>query len=334
MNRSTLHRTRSVSDSERVVVVDLTLDSERSARPLTGERGDGVRKRILGAGLIVLGTGLVVNSLLGPLVFDVIRYHVSPSLRNQTIGIDAMTVGIVAPMCVLLGWMQLMGTTRLTTSGAAALSLAPALFAVYMMPQYVVGPDYVGRPGNNQRFFLLHLGLFVLSVAVSATAWKSIGPDELPHTTRGTQRIAASVLFLGAVFLVFGLHLSGVADGLHRVPSNRAFLDDPTAFWFVKLLDLGVIVPASIAGGVALMTGYRGAQRMMYALVGWLTLDAIAVFSMAVTMDVNNDPNSSRALAAGFAVLCVALVSLSVKLTRPLVKLAEPRQAERSAARI
>jgi hypothetical protein len=328
MSRSTLHETRTVRDGGETVMgeavmIDITVASDDDSTLQRIESGR--RNRVLGVGLLVLGVGLSVNSLLGPLVFDVIRYHVSTSLGNQTIGIDAMTLAVVAPICFVLGWLRLVGSTRLSSSGVAVLSLAPALFAAYMIPQYVIGPDYLGLPGNSQRFFLLHLALFIVSAALSILAWTSIEPNELPRTTRRTDRIAAAVLFAGAVFLVFGLHLSGVVDGLQRSPSNSAFLDDPTAFWFVKLLDLGIIVPASIAGGVALMKGLRGAQRLMYALIFWLTLDAIAVFSMAVTMEVNDDPNGSRVLAVGFAILCVALISLSVKLVRPLVR---PRERQ------
>ena len=318
MTGSTLPRGRSVRGHDEVVLIDITVASDDGPWS-TPDGSEHQRDRGLGVALLALGAGLAVSSLLGPLAFDVIRYHASDSLRNQTIGIDAMILAVVAPTCLLLGWLHLRGTTLLDSSGAAALSLAPGLFAAYMVPQYVIGPDYVGLPGNNHRFFLLHLALFVLAVIVSLISWNAIEPDDLPQTTRRTDRIAAAVLIVGAAFLVFGLHLPGVIDGLHRTQSERAFLDDPTAFWFVKFLDLGIIVPASILGGVSLAKRLPGAHRLMYALVGWLTLDAIAVFSMAVTMDVNDDPNASRVLAAGFAGLCIALIALATALIRPLL---------------
>ncbi len=41
------------------------------------------------------------------------------------------------------------------------LAFAPATFAAYMMPQYVIGPDYLGLPGNNERAALFHPAIFV-----------------------------------------------------------------------------------------------------------------------------------------------------------------------------
>ena len=45
----------------------------------------------LGAGLIALGAGLAVNSLHGPFVFGIVDYPLSETLRNQTIGLDAVS---------------------------------------------------------------------------------------------------------------------------------------------------------------------------------------------------------------------------------------------------
>jgi hypothetical protein len=43
---------------------------------------------------------------------------------------------------------------------------------------------------------------------------------------------------------------------------------------------------------------------------------------MAVTMEINHDPNGSRVLAAGFAILCIALGTLSAKLAHSLFRTA------------
>jgi hypothetical protein len=46
----------------------------------------------LGFGVVALGVGLAMLALLGPLVFSVIDYRVSETLRNQTIGLDAVSL--------------------------------------------------------------------------------------------------------------------------------------------------------------------------------------------------------------------------------------------------
>ena len=226
-------------------------------------RGTSLRTVWLPACLFLLGLGLVANVGLGPLGFKAIRYHVSTSMMNQLIGLDLVTLLVVAPLAFLVGLLALR-----RHPSAPVLAIAPGLFTAYILPQYIVGPDYVHLPGNNQRFFLLHLSLFVLGVAVALIGWTTINDDELPDVSDREAFLASRVLFVGALFLVVGLHLPGVIDALSAVPTNAAYLDSPTAFYLVKLMDLGLIVPASIAVGVALTRRSRWAEKIMYPLIG------------------------------------------------------------------
>ena len=95
-------------------------------------------------------------------------------------------------------------------------------------------------------------------------------------------------------------------------------------------MDLGLIVPASIVVGAGLSRRKPWAEKLMYPLIGWLAVDAVAVSAMAIVMEVNNDPTRSMALAIGFCILTIVLVSLTVHLWRPLV---HPAKGYRSIAR-
>lgn len=222
------------------------------------------------------------------------------------------------------------GSGRRRHPSAPVLAIAPGLFVAYMLPQYIVGPDYLHIRGNNQRFFLLHLTLFVLGVAVTVIGWTTIDDDQLPDVSDRVAYLASRVLFVGALFLVVGLHLPGVIDALSPAPTNIAYQDSPAAFYLVTLMDLGLIVPASIVVGAGLSRRKPWAEKLMYPLIGWLALDAVAVSAMAIVMEVNNDPTRSMALAIGFCILTIVLVSLTVHLWRPLV---HPAKGYRSIAR-
>ena len=132
----------------------------------------------LPAWLLVLCVGLVVNVALGPLGVGAIRYHFSTSMRNQLIGLDTVTLFVVVPMALVVAVMAVR-----RHPSASVMAIAPGLFVAYMLPQYVVGPDYLNLPGNNQRFFLLHLSLFVLGVAVAVIGWVTIDHDRLPDVS-------------------------------------------------------------------------------------------------------------------------------------------------------
>ena len=97
--------------------------------------------RWLGVGLLLLGAGLVINSLLGPLVGDVIQYRFSESMINQGIGLDAVSLIFVAPLSVYAGILVLRGR-----SSGFVLALGPAVYTMYMSVQYVIGPGVPGYP--------------------------------------------------------------------------------------------------------------------------------------------------------------------------------------------
>ncbi len=59
--------------------------------------------------LFGLATMLVVNSILGPLIADVIRYRMSTTLINQLIALDIVALVLIAPLAVLAGRLVLHG---------------------------------------------------------------------------------------------------------------------------------------------------------------------------------------------------------------------------------
>jgi hypothetical protein len=63
----------------------------------------------LALALAAIGAGLAAVSLLGPLAFGVIDYHVTETLRNQTIGLDAVSSVVVAPLSLLAALLVVRG---------------------------------------------------------------------------------------------------------------------------------------------------------------------------------------------------------------------------------
>ncbi|HEX6256018.1 MAG TPA: hypothetical protein VFZ70_09425 [Euzebyales bacterium] len=99
-----------------------------------------------------LGVGVAVASMLGPLVFDVLRYRTSDTTLNQVMGGDLAGLVVVAPTALAAGVLLWRGHRA-----GPVVALAPALWAVYMYAQLIVGQEYLQLPGNNERFFPLLL---------------------------------------------------------------------------------------------------------------------------------------------------------------------------------
>jgi hypothetical protein len=268
--------------------------------------------RLLGYGLLALAAVVETTAVLGPLVLDLIRYHISDTTLNQVMGGDAAALVVVVPVCVAVGVLALRGHPA-----APVLALAPALFAVYTYTQLIVGQEYLRLAGNAERYFPLLYAGFLLGGAVAVTAWRAVEPAALPPPSRRLDRIAAIVL-LGVVLYLAGMHLPTLADALRDTPTRTEYVSSPTAFWLVKLMDLGIIAPAALAAGVGLLRQADWVRTITYAILGAYTLLGALVTGMGVTMYVNGDPDASLALTAGFAVFTLAFATLSVALCRPL----------------
>ncbi|MFN3215826.1 MAG: hypothetical protein ACE367_04965 [Acidimicrobiales bacterium] len=260
-----------------------------------------------------MALGLAANSLLGPLAANVIDYRYSDSMIYQAIGLDAVALGVAVPLASASAWLVHRGH-----QAGPVLAMSPALFAAYMMPQYVVGPDYLGLDGNNENFALGHIVLFVLAVAVAAGAWRSVDRDRLRPDSRRSDRRRTWLLAGVAAFIALGRQIPIIAGVIDDPTSSDAYLDNPTAFWLVAFLDLGVVTPAALAAAGGLWVGTQWARTAAYAVIGWFALVPVSVAAMNVSMRVHDDPLVTTADTVLFGVAAVVFSAAAVWLYRPL----------------
>ena len=309
-------RAAPLRDFERVAarypVFHVTHDPAQQAEQPSAVRAPN---RLLGAGLMLLGTAVAAVAVLGPLVSGVLRYRTSPTSLNQIIGGDAAALAVVAPVTVALWVLALRGHPA-----APVLTLAPSIFVVYTYTQLILGNEYLRWPGNVERFFPLLLAVFILAAALALRAWHGTPSEGLPATSARADRAAGIVLLVIAAFVVVGLHLPNFVDALRDSPNSVQYLSSPTAFWLVKLMDLGIVVPAAIAVGIGALRHQQWARKPMYALLGAYTLIGASVTGMAITMAARNDPDASAATIAGATLMTALLAAVTCYLYQPLFR--------------
>jgi hypothetical protein len=173
------------------------------------------RSRRLGVCLLALAAALAALSVLGPLVAGVIHWRIGPTILSQLYGLDAVSLAVVAPVAAAAGALSLRGRPL-----GALLGIGPAAYAVYMVPQYVLGPDYAHVAGDNERWFPLLLSIFVVGVVASALAWSALRTSE----PRGSARVEALVgrrLLPAAAAVVFVRYVPTLADWMSASPRRR-----------------------------------------------------------------------------------------------------------------
>ena len=96
------------------------------------------------------------------------------------------------------------------------------------------------------------------------------------------------------------------------------YASSPTPFWMVKLMDLGIIVPAAVLAGLGLWRRASWALRVAYILLTGYTCLGVSVAAMALLMSVRRDPDASIGMTIGFGLFAAAFAVLTVLLYRPL----------------
>lgn len=265
--------------------------------------------RSFGLLLLLMAAALLVNSAIGPLGADLVEYPITETLLNQLIGLEIVTVALVVPWCALAGVAALRGDAR-----SALLAFGPASYTLYMFIQYVLGPEYA----DYRAVALVHLGLVTLSGGLTLWAWALSRSTALPVRSPRTERLLGAVMLGLALFVVLR-YASAIAGsfGTENIPEE--FAAARTFYWSIYLLDLGVVVPATVVGAVALLRSRHLGRRALYAVTGWFALVPPSVAAMAAVMLVNDDPNASASTVVVLATATAVFGAFAVSVYRPLL---------------
>lgn len=252
--------------------------------------------RVFGGALLTLAALLVLNSVLGPLLTGVVDYPISESMTNQLLGLEVVTLLLVVPWTVAAGVLALREDPR-----APLLALGPTTYTAYMFVQYVVGPEYAAASWT----VLLHVGLVALSGGLALAAWSRAAAGPVPETSDRWRRWGGLAL-LGLAVFVLSRYLPLLVGAAGHEPIAAEFREARTFYWSIVLLDLGVVVPLTVAAAVALLRGSDPGRRAVYGVLGWFALVPPSVAAMAAVMVVRDDPHASVPTLALLSVATVA----------------------------
>ena len=259
--------------------------------------------KLSGVLCLVLAAGMTATAILGPLVLGVIEFHVSSSARGQLVGGEIASLALAAPIALGAGVLWLLDRPL-----GPMLTLAPALYAVYMYTQYVLGPEYQRYRGNNEYAFPLYAGLVLVGWILAARAWHEVSAAHLPPLSNGLRLSIAGALFLSSA-LFAAAWFGGIVSLLRGTPP-AGYADDPTLFWLIRFMDLALVIPAAVVSGFAVLRQSTWSTPAAIALVGFEALLVAAVAGMAAMMVLRHDPGASRSLSVATTALTLVLLAI------------------------
>jgi hypothetical protein len=257
--------------------------------------------------------GLAAVALFGPLGAGLIEYAVTRTVRDQLIGLDAISLFLVAPLAL--------ATARLVSRQqrlGQSLALGVGAYTSYMFLQYILGPEYGRVAGNNQRLFPLCAVLFATGWLVTLTAWH--GADTASLSSRHRERLIGRVVLPLLALLAFGRYVPVLVDWMSARPTDAGYLAGPAFAWTIATLDLGVFLPATVLTCIGLNSGTAWARKALYLVAGWFGLVGPAVAAMAIAMYAYDDPNASAGNTAFMTVLGLAFAALACVIFRPMLR--------------
>jgi hypothetical protein len=243
---------------------------------------------------VLLGVTLFAATLLGPLVTDRVRFHMSSDALVQYVGGEIVTV-IVAVVLVASapGWLSGWRWVPAVAAGASA-------YIVYTFTTVVAGQEYAPYQGNAEKAFLLCVAITAEAVALLVSSFRmlaSAGDIEGPRRLTGWVLVA-----IGAVIALLWL---GQLAGYYRTGPTPEYQTATALFWLIKYLDLAAVIPLAIITGVLQRSPSSSTDAAAVTMLGFLSWLLLALVFMALEMLRRGTPGASWVLALGALVLLV-----------------------------
>lgn len=254
---------------------------------MSNENEFGSRFERMFVGFLAVATAalLVYLAVQGPLFLGAIRYKTHPLILNQILGQDAVNL-------ILLGPLSLAGGILLWLRRPLAkyLLLATPLYLIYFVLSYTIGWEWSAPAysGNSEKYFFHFLLILVAALVVMLHSLSAFPKDRVARFNR--KGLAAYSVLLVLFLLVFAaMWMKEVFEVMAR-GTTRAYDIAPTAFWTVRVFDLGFTIPLGLISVYLLWTRPASSFPVQFMFYGFFTTMVTAVVTMGAIMGLRHDP--------------------------------------------
>jgi len=237
--------------------------------------------------LISIATGimLIYLAIEGPLFMNHIRYKTADIINNQLVGQDIINMFVLAPI-LIGGGVTLFSRKRISHY---LLILTP-LYLIYYVLSYTLGLEWSSAKytGNSETYTFYFLFILISSLVILLFSL-SIFPKNVENTFKKKGLIVYSILFSLFNIIFASMWIKEVQEVI-STGTARGYDISPTAFWVVRIFDLGFTIPLGLISVYLLWVRPNTTYPIQFMFYGFFLTMIIAVNTMGVMMLLNNDP--------------------------------------------
>jgi hypothetical protein len=237
--------------------------------------------------LISVATGitLIYLALQGPLFLQHIKYKTADFVNNQLVAQDFVNMFLLSPI-LIVGGVKLFFRKQISPY---LLILTP-LYLIYFVLSYTIGWEWSSQKysGNSELYTYYFLFILIASLIILLYSL-SIFPQNVTSTFNRKGLIIYSFLFSIFLLIFASMWIKEVQEVI-STGTTRAYDIVPTAFWVVRIFDLGFTIPLGFISIYLLWVRPNTTYPIQFMFYGFFLTMIIAVNAMGIVMFLKHDP--------------------------------------------
>jgi hypothetical protein len=237
--------------------------------------------------LISIATGitLIYLAIQGPLFLQNIKYKTADFVNNQLVAQDFVNMFLLSPILIIGGV-----TLYFRKQISQYLLIMTPLYLIYFVLSYTIGWEWSSQKysGNSELYTYYFLFILVASLIILLYSL-SIFPQNVTSTFNRKGLIIYSFLFSIFLLIFASMWIKEVQEVM-STGTARAYDIVPTAFWVVRIFDLGFSIPLGLISVYLLWARPNTTYPIQFMFYGFFLTMIIAVNAMGFVMFLKNDP--------------------------------------------
>lgn len=269
-----------------------------------GTFGSSFERNFVASISIVAAVLLIFLAIEGPLFLHQIQYKTADLLNNQVVAQDFVNMFLLAPILIVGGMMLFL---RKRTS-QYLLPLTP-MYLIYFVLSYTLGVEWSSPhySGNSEKFTFCFLFILISSLVILLYSL-SIFPHTVQTTFKKKGLLIYSALFSIFLLIFASMWIKEVLEVISTGTTN-AYDIAPTAFWVIKIFDLGFSIPLGFISVYLLWARPNTTFPIQLLFYGFFVTMIVAVDAMGFVMFLNNDPTLKAEHLIVFSALALIIFS-------------------------